>query len=180
MKNQTIVLKCIQCEKDFERRIHDHNYNLKKGRKIFCSLQCSNEYSKLDRSLRMQNMPHVPHPPHYQDPIVSAFKFILTKARKRLKGGITIELRLTVQDLQNQWEIQNHKCTYSGVELQLPSYSHINDPIYTASLDRINSHLGYIKGNIQFVSTIINRAKHELSHDRMLEFCDIMKKMNNQ
>jgi hypothetical protein len=40
-----------------------------------------------------------------------------------------------------------------------------------ASLDRIDSSKGYIKGNIQFVSVIANYAKNEMTHDEMLYFC---------
>jgi len=68
-------------------------------------------------------------------------------------------------------------CPYSGIELQLAS--HINtkiDPIYRASVDRIDSSKGYIKDNIQFVSTCINYMKNTLSHEKTIELCKLISK----
>ena len=40
----------------------------------------------------------------------------------------------------------------------------------TASLDRIDSKLGYVKGNLQFISIICNQAKNNLTHENMMTF----------
>ncbi|BDA67962.1 hypothetical protein RIVM261_025310 [Rivularia sp. IAM M-261] len=41
----------------------------------------------------------------------------------------------------------------------------------TASLDRIDSKLGYIEGNVQFVSVMANYAKLDFQEAQLLEFC---------
>ena len=42
----------------------------------------------------------------------------------------------------------------------------------TASLDRIDSSLGYIPGNVQFVSVIANYAKRDFQEEELFEFCE--------
>lgn len=49
-----------------------------------------------------------------------------------------------------------------------------NNPIYTASLDRIDSSKGYEIGNIQFISTAINYMKNTMSHEDTLKLCKII------
>lgn len=49
-----------------------------------------------------------------------------------------------------------------------------NNPIYTASLDRIDSSKGYEIGNVQFISTAINYMKNTMSHEDTLKLCKII------
>lgn len=41
---------------------------------------------------------------------------------------------------------------------------------YQASLDRIDSSRGYVKGNVEFVCLAVNFAKSTFSKEQMLEF----------
>lgn len=43
-----------------------------------------------------------------------------------------------------------------------------------ASLDRIDSSKGYIKGNVQFVCHMANVAKNDYTYEQMIEFCRAM------
>ena len=161
----TTTLICEKCGKEFNRKTLEHNRSLKKKQRIFCSRKCSASE-------------HLPPAVRYKDPETVAFKFMLTKARKNAKQCERKVLDLTLEDLKEVWSKQEHKCIYSGIELTLPiQYKSVwNDPIYTASLDRIDSSKGYIRGNIQFTSIILNKAKGDMSHERMLEFCNTMKR----
>jgi hypothetical protein len=49
-----------------------------------------------------------------------------------------------------------------------------------ASLDRIDSSKGYIKGNIQFISITCNYAKSDMSHEEMLTFCETISNFNKK
>lgn len=40
-----------------------------------------------------------------------------------------------------------------------------------ASLDRIDSSIGYVKGNIQFISLIAQFAKNDFSDTEVINFC---------
>ena len=58
--------------------------------------------------------------------------------------------------------LQNGCCALSGLEYQLPD--DCTDPDLKASPDRIDSNLGYVKGNIQIVCWFINRWKSDDSN----------------
>lgn len=64
---------------------------------------------------------------------------------------------------------QNFKCALSGFEI----YSGYNSDKLeiTASLDRIDSNKGYIKGNVQWVHKDVNNMKQDLDEDKFLQYC---------
>lgn len=39
------------------------------------------------------------------------------------------------------------------------------------SIDRIDSSVGYVRGNVQFVCDVANRMKQDLSHKELLVWC---------
>lgn len=79
----------------------------------------------------------------------------------------TLEMTLSLEYLNDLWIRQDKKCAYTGWELQFGS-SNVEQ---TASLDRIDSSVGYIPGNVQFVHKDINIMKGQLSHTRFIEIC---------
>lgn len=74
-------------------------------------------------------------------------------ARKR-----NIECHVTLEDLDALWEKQNGRCAYTNRELILGHEC-------TASLDRIDSSIGYQTGNIQFLHKDVNVSKWAMSED---------------
>lgn len=97
--------------------------------------------------------------------IKSHLRYILGKARSRKKK----EFDLIPENLYELWEIQNGLCAYSKVPL-----NNIANHLHTASLDRIDSKIGYIKGNIQLVCSAVNRMKQEFSEKDFLNFCELI------
>lgn len=99
------------------------------------------------------------------------FRFYLKTIKGRDKNST-----LTINDLRNQWNIQHGKCAYTNIPLILATHSDANYPRYMqASIDRIDSNLGYEIENIQFVSISCNYAKNAMTHDEMKAFLDIIK-----
>jgi YHS domain-containing protein len=104
----------------------------------------------------------------------SPFRQHLISARKRVssKGR---ECNITLQELKKLWETQGGRCPYTGWELDNPETTNYLDSYQLhprrASLDRIDSSLGYVPGNIQFVSVIANYAKRDFKEEKLLEFC---------
>lgn len=71
--------------------------------------------------------------------------------------------------IEYAWQLflsQNKKCVFTGIELNF------NEP--TASLDRIDSLVGYIEGNIQWVHKDINKMKWNLSDQEFILWCKII------
>ena len=67
---------------------------------------------------------------------------------------------------------QDKKCALSGTDLTLPkNATEASNNIGTASLDRINSELGYMTGNVQWVHKDINRMKNIFPEDYFIDIC---------
>mgnify|MGYP001611556026 FL=1 len=70
------------------------------------------------------------------------------------------------------WQLflaQKGQCALSGLTLDMPTSKGGNGN--AASLDRIDSSKGYIKGNVQWVHRDINWMKGSLSQVRFLDLC---------
>lgn len=76
-----------------------------------------------------------------------------------------INFYLTIDDVANQLEYQNHLCYYTGLDI-----STING-IRVMSIDRTDSNLCYTKENIKMVHKDVNFMKGSMSHDDFLEKC---------
>lgn len=73
------------------------------------------------------------------------------------------------------WDLflnQNKKCALTGESLEMPQRNYINKNLEgSASIDRIDSKIGYIEGNIQWVLKDINRMKWDIPEKQFIEFC---------
>lgn len=66
------------------------------------------------------------------------------------------------------FEEQNRTCALSGRPLHMGDRKNKNR---TASLDRIDSKLGYVEGNIQWVHKDFNKMKWDMSMSNFLKAC---------
>jgi hypothetical protein len=88
-----------------------------------------------------------------------------------IRGGAAsrnLEFNISVEYIWDLFLKQNRKCAISGLDLCFA----INDQEKTASLDRIDSNLGYTQQNIQWVHKYVNFLKREI-HD--IDFFTIVK-----
>jgi hypothetical protein len=73
------------------------------------------------------------------------------------------------------WDLflkQNRKCALSGVDLTfMRTKRHGKSVFQTASLDRIDSSLGYLIGNVQWVHKRINTMKKWLDDNEFMDWC---------
>lgn len=91
------------------------------------------------------------------------------------QGAISRNLEYSVTN-DYLWEIytnQGKKCALSGLPIDFQPSTNIKrgGKKQTASLDRIDSSKGYIKGNIQWVHKDINKIKQDLKEDYFIELC---------
>jgi len=69
---------------------------------------------------------------------------------------------------------QKRRCALTGVELCFVSDYRKNKREQTASLDRIDSDKGYVKGNVQWVHKDINKLKQSFSEKRLIKLCQMV------
>jgi len=84
------------------------------------------------------------------------------------------ELKFDItQDYINQLFIQqNFRCALTGEEICLPENTkQWREGRYNASLDRIDSSIGYVVGNVQWVTKKANLMKMQLSQDEFVSIC---------
>lgn len=72
------------------------------------------------------------------------------------------EFSVSIEYLWNLYLKQNKQCAITGDNI--PS-------IKKASLDRIDSNIGYIEGNVQWVTYRANISKHTMTMKELYEFC---------
>jgi hypothetical protein len=72
------------------------------------------------------------------------------------------DFEVSIEELWNQWLAQDGKCIYTGRQLV-----HGVD----ASIDRIDSSLGYTIDNIQWVHRDINRMKSDFNAEYFIQLC---------
>ena len=91
-----------------------------------------------------------------------------SSTKKRIKKGRKYMIfELTEIDILKLKEKQNNKCIYTEFELIWKPNSE-----YSASIDRIDSDLGYTINNIQLVCNRVNQMKGNLTDKTFRYFCN--------
>lgn len=86
------------------------------------------------------------------------------------RGAISrgIEFEITIEDMDELLVKQEFKCNLSGWEI-IAGYTPVKN--YTASLDRIESNVGYVKNNIQWLHKMVNLSKQSFEQERFIQMC---------
>jgi hypothetical protein len=82
---------------------------------------------------------------------------------------------ITPKDMWDKFVSQEGKCIISGVSIFLNKTVSSDR---TASLDRIDSNVGYVLSNIQWVHKLVNTMKWNISCDQFIEWCKIIAQNN--
>jgi hypothetical protein len=90
-----------------------------------------------------------------------------------------LKLDITIKDAWNQFCKQGMKCALSGLPITLYKHYSSDRSQQTASLDRIDSSKGYVKGNIQWVHKDINEMKMDKKEDYFIFLCKKIAKHKN-
>lgn len=114
-------------------------------------------------------IPYVPHSKRWSGVgLLSGSYFLSLKNGAR---GRKIEFNITKDYLWNKYLEQNGQCSLTGVDISLIPRSSKNKAKQWASVDRIDSSIGYIESNIHWVHKRINDMKWDLKLDRFIELC---------
>lgn len=156
-----IAFTCDCCGKESFKPSSEYNRNVRLGRHNFCSRSCSvtfaNKQSK-GKHISEKQRKHLLSICNNRKDEYSGFRYILRNVNKRFK-----DVDVDLEYLKSLWDLQCGICPYSGIKLTLPTYKNNNDYFTTASLDRIDSSKGYIRGNVQFIALPINYLKSTMS-----------------
>lgn len=88
-----------------------------------------------------------------------------------------IEFNITPKYIWELYESQDGKCALTGVDIILNrslKNQNVDWDIITASLDRKDSTLGYVEGNLWWVHKDVNRLKNNYSMDELLYWAKLL------
>lgn len=148
---------CEICNNIFSRPLKEVKRNILRSRKMFCSRACSakGKHNPGNKANLIAG--------YVKSDEFSPFREILRRCKRRDKS-----FDLDLNYLKELWEKQEGKCPYLKTNLILPKTNgkHSKDnPNLIASLDRIDSSKGYIKGNVQYMSMTLNWAKNSYNEE---------------
>jgi len=158
---------CDNCEIKFEKPLSEITRNNKLGRQNFCSRTCVGKNNTKNFGEKRSDYDISQHSSNSRDEF-TGLRALLRRIKNKFHN-----YDVDLDYLKEVWDKQN-VCLYSGVKLQLPKWRGVNNPLFTASIDRIDSEKGYIRGNIQYISITSNHAKNSMSHRQMLDFCNLI------
>lgn len=164
---------CDNCGKEFQKPLSEIKRSALAGRNNYCCRECVGQgLSRIRKGIlkgpaNEKTRQHLKEMCNNRRDNMTPFRYTLRSIKRRFK---TVDVDLN--DLKEQWERQDGICPFTGLKLTLPEDGNIKnvDFFIRASLDRIDSAKGYIKGNIQFVSTPINFMKNDKSDDEVKSF----------
>lgn len=145
----TVNTKCSCCDKVLRR----YRTNVGEGKNNFCNSSCMTKFYKKEENV---------------------FKSYIRKSRRRA-STIKKPFNLTEEFLRELLKKQNRKCALTGVSIELISRDRKGTLSNTASIDRIDSSKGYIKGNVRFVCLGINYMKNRRDDSEVLELLNLIK-----
>ena len=201
---KTIKVKCISCDKIFEKQL-DVYYNSNKYRngRHFCSRTCKLSYfrpitmikvkcngcgkefemkkGKYTTRHRENNGVHYCSKPCFHKHTSKLpFGYFMDKSKSSSRNGFW-NYDIDINFLKELWDKQKGTCPYTNIKMILPkskrSFRKCRS-IEKASLDRIDTTKGYLKGNVEFVCQGINFAKHDYSKEEVLQFVNKIRNTN--
>jgi len=77
---------------------------------------------------------------------------------KDLKTNLGHELTITIDDIKSMWDSQDGKCHWLGIDMSLEDVDIKNSP-FAPSVERLDSTIGYVPGNVVLASRFANRGR---------------------
>ena len=157
-----IDIVCSNCGITFQREKSQYDNGIRKGWRVCCSTKCVGYVSIPNFGPNGLGNRRPPSP-------FNSYIHVANVRKKEKKN--MIEVNIDSKYLIELWDKQKGTCPYTRVKLYVAKRdSKNNDHRYLASLDRIDSSKGYIKGNVQFVSTSINYMKNNRTDKQTKDF----------
>lgn len=103
----------------------------------------------------------------------SYFKYKATRARSRSQS-LRVPFNLTPEYLESIW---TGSCPVTGLPLDKQA---VRNDEQSAELDRFEPELGYVEGNVAFLSRKINRLKNNASIEELEQLLNWMKSVKRR
>lgn len=99
----------------------------------------------------------------------AAWGDIVRGTRKR-----RMTLELSIEEANEVFTQQNGRCALSGVPIQFARKrrDHVILRLSTASLDRIDPTVGYVRSNVQWVHKLVNLMKQQMNDADFIAWCE--------
>lgn len=170
MKN--INVKCATCDCNFLILLKEHKRQVKRGRsEFFCTRTCAAIKNNKDNP-RLGNPDNLK--PYNKTDEYTKFRYFVNRCNYRGKRKRKFGCDLTVEFLKKLWEDQGGICLFTGWELILPQnslYPWKEKNPANASLDRIDNSIGYMQGNVRFISYMANIGRQSFTDEQLIDFC---------
>ena len=171
------LIFCDGCNIQFEKETrYVKAAQKRRNGKNYCSLSCHGKYTREEKLgdwvNSQENKNFVKGMAGNRSDQYSPFRTLLKscKTRTNKSGKPKGDFDLDLLYMKQLWEEQKGKCAITKVDLKLENSYNKN---YQASLDRIDSSKGYIKGNVRYISVSVNWLKNNLDDNHLREFIQI-------
>lgn len=98
--------------------------------------------------------------------VLPVFRDMLSSAKHRAKK-VGRKFEIDEDHLCGLWVRQNQQCALTGDSMA----TEMGAGKDKVSIDRVDPAKGYVKGNIQLVTTVANTLKLDLRQEELVEFC---------
>jgi hypothetical protein len=110
-----------------------------------------------------------------RSPTFIGYKDMPGRLMSRIKGSASARVHtkdtidFDAEYIYNLFHSQKGKCKITGISLDWD----------TASLDRIDSSIGYTKNNVQWVHQVVNKMKLNMSDTEFISWCKLITENNS-
>lgn len=80
-----------------------------------------------------------------------------------------LEWKISLDDLADLYEQQDYRCALTDANIVFPEVGHPQEAL--ASIDRIDSKIGYTKDNVQLVTKQVNMMKQSYDQEFFIATC---------
>jgi len=165
--------ECLECSRARARkyvREHAEERNRNRREKYKNDKEWCEKEQKRNREYARNKREQIKRKYNQQNPYERAYKSV--ESRNKYKNPRTPkEFDISLEYVLKIAEKQQHKCALTGITLEHKRTSEKHHDAFLPSLDRINSDLGYIPGNVQWTTIWANRAKQNFTDQFFHEIC---------
>lgn len=173
---------CTKCKKEKELTEFTKLKTSKDGFYSWCK-ECKKDYDvKYRQTDKIQNLYHS------KEYKIKKAKEIINRNNNDLRLVIYTNTKHRAKKMNIPFNIELEDivipkyCPILEIELSLTPYGERKGfQMNSASIDKIDPNLGYIKGNIQIISMKANAMKYSATEDELIKFCtNILKQIKNK